>query len=798
MSDTEREFAYRFDLSRYEILEKIGGGAYGTVYKAREAGTGRICACKILNKEIDDRTGRDDLRNLVREVVNMSRALHPAIVKFVGFSAKDAEGRLRPVIVSEFLPRSLQRLVDDESNGLSELDGTDKLMILYGVASAMAFLHEHGIVHRDLKLDNILLDSDKRAKVVDFGFSKCIESAGVDISDSVGGYKGTPLYSSPEILLEHAYTKAGDVYAFGMVAYIVVTNEIPFRGCTLEMLQAKIASGARPNLELIIGSAYRSLIGRCLDHDHTNRPTFADIVKELETNADFITSDIDEGEFFNYVDEIKDSPISFDESPPIISIDQYNELIAEQKREKGREHFILSKNFFFGHDTAVDKRKSADNCKSAAELGDIEGIFNYGLMLFKGDGVAKNDDESERYINLAYQKDENLSFQNFYADDDETREWLNKFKIKKYIELKKELYEHILGFVEDNIVYNTLTDFLDKLNLRANKEEFILFFKLIIDIANNHQRHPNFIDNIKQIIIYYQDDISTTFTNYEIFDLFKSNKLIVLFLFESNIIKMEHRIYLDLIDIEESNGTKYCYFFFPEINKFVQETNIKYKEIETLTNENKRIIDFDVKRHIGENDSYLCWLIRQDQVDEFKIYTYQENISLTSKIKPSIFETNSFLNMNRPTIIEYAAFFGSIKIIKYILNNNSEPSPSLWLYSIHSKNLNLINFLVDNKIQPNESKYDEIQYECIKCHHNCISDYIRSNFMTTSTKRSKHEINNILRYHNYSYFTYSITEKSNFYELCHYCYYELVNFYIKIKENEIKNLINNHISAQII
>ena len=189
-------------------------------------------------------------------------------------------------------------------------------------------------------------------------------------------------------------------------------------------------------------------------------------------------------------------------------------------------------------------------------------------------------------------------------------------------------------------------------------------------------------------------------------------------------------------------------------------------------------------------------LIRQDRVDEFNVYTIQENIQLTSKIKPSIFETNAFLNENSPTLIEYAAFFGSIKIIKYLLTKNVEITQSLLLHSIHSKNFNLINFLLSNKNKLSKSKYAELHNESIKCHHNYIADYIKTNFTVLDIEKLKNEIVNVfLQYQNYSYFSYEMMNESYFFKLCYYGYYEIVNFYIKIKDEEIKETMIAHIQT---
>ena len=101
----------------------------------------------------------------------------------------------------------------------------------------------------------------------------------------------------------------------------------------------------------------------------------------------------------------------------------------------------------------------------------------------------------------------------------------------------------------------------------------------------------------------------------------------------------------------------------------------------------------------------ICSLIRQDSVVDFITHVNRYNISPLSRISPSIFETNPFLIDNTNTsLIEYSAFFGSIQIFRYLLMNNAELTPSLWLYAIHSKNAELIHLLESNEVPPPKSK----------------------------------------------------------------------------------------------
>ena len=104
------------------------------------------------------------------------------------------------------------------------------------------------------------------------------------------------------------------------------------------------------------------------------------------------------------------------------------------------------------------------------------------------------------------------------------------------------------------------------------------------------------------------------------------------------------------------DGNRYCHFFYPEIKEFIGEEKIKELEAELLSQDDQIFDNFNEKRHKGENNSYICTLIRQDSIKDFIIYINRTNLSLKSVIMPSIFETNSFLNDKNPTLIEYAAF----------------------------------------------------------------------------------------------------------------------------------------------
>ena len=170
--------------------------------------------------------------------------------------------------------------------------------------------------------------------------------------------------------------------------------------------------------------------------------------------------------------------------------------------------------------------------------------------------------------------------------------------------------------------------------------------------------------------------------------------------------------------------------------------------------------NFNELRKAGENESYICELIRNDSIDDFIVYVNKRNYSLQSTIVPSIYETNKFLfnkqieryinsgidskqNVDHQlTLIQYAAFFGAIQILRYLQLNKVEITSELYFFAIYGKNPELIHHLEANlfgskvEYKSNNSSnqnIDQNQYtkyleESIKCHHNDIANYLLESF----------------------------------------------------------------------
>lgn len=218
---------FYIELNAYDKLEKIGEGNFGYVFKIRHKESNEKFAAKISKTEINYETSPTILEALNKEINNISKLNHRTIVEFIGFNEKNFENEFKPTIVTEYLKNdSLQTLIDNQLSGRTPDNWTEtkKLINIYGIASAMKYLHENGIIHRDLKPSNILLDESLYPRICDFGFSTSKEQQKEE--EMVGTY----LYLAPEIIKkeDNPYSEKSDVYAFSFILYEMLTLQKPF------------------------------------------------------------------------------------------------------------------------------------------------------------------------------------------------------------------------------------------------------------------------------------------------------------------------------------------------------------------------------------------------------------------------------------------------------------------------------------------------------------------------------------------------------------------------------------------
>ncbi len=229
----------------YLLLQKLGAGGIGEVWKARDTRLNRIVALKF----IAPGQGSSPLRDLLREARAVSALNHPNIVTVYEVGDLPSGHYLAMEFVSgETLRARLRR---------SALPLAEALDLARQMAGGLAAAHKSGIIHRDLKPENIMLRDDGLVKLLDFGLAKLLPWSdqtspfdGTSPGDShtqSGQLVGTFQYMSPEQARGHAVTTASDIFSFGIVLYEMLTLEHPFRGqSTIDTLTAIINKAPEP------------------------------------------------------------------------------------------------------------------------------------------------------------------------------------------------------------------------------------------------------------------------------------------------------------------------------------------------------------------------------------------------------------------------------------------------------------------------------------------------------------------------------------------------------------------------
>ncbi len=260
--------------NRYEVEELVGHGGMSSVYKARDRLLERHVALKILH----DRYTADEefVERFKREARAVARLSHPNIVTVIDRGEDDGH----QFIVFEYIDGENLKELLVRSGRLSV---SDTLELGLQVARALAFAHGQGLVHRDVKPQNVLLNGDGRAKVTDFGIARSLDVDGVT---QTGTVLGTSDYIAPEQASGQPVDTQTDVYSLGVVLYELLAGEVPFRGDNFVAVAMKHVNEPPPNLLDVRRDAPLRLaeaIDRALEKDPKRRfPSMDAFAAELE------------------------------------------------------------------------------------------------------------------------------------------------------------------------------------------------------------------------------------------------------------------------------------------------------------------------------------------------------------------------------------------------------------------------------------------------------------------------------------------------------------------------------------
>lgn len=253
-------------VSHYKILEQVGAGGMGVVFRAHDTKLNRPVAVKILGQEFADMAAR---RRFQREAQTVSSLNHPHILTV--YDTGEFDGR--QYLVTEFVDGGT--LKDWIQKAPRDCETITEL--LTGVADALATAHEAGILHRDIKPENILITSSGYAKLADFGLAK-LEDRGASATRTIteaqtqkGMVIGTIAYMSPEQASGQALDARSDMFSFGVVLYEMLAGRRPFQGASnLELLQQVIHGKPAPLIGKI-PAPLRALVMKTLERNPADR-----------------------------------------------------------------------------------------------------------------------------------------------------------------------------------------------------------------------------------------------------------------------------------------------------------------------------------------------------------------------------------------------------------------------------------------------------------------------------------------------------------------------------------------------
>ena len=270
--ETVVQTAARRKPGRYEIIEEIGRGGMGVVYRAKDTVLDRIVAYKVLPPQVQRNQRVLDM--FLREAKSAARLSHPNIVTIYDTD----KSRDEYFIIMELVDgRSLKELLEEQ--GKFELKAA--ILLITQVLRALAYAHSRGIVHRDIKPANLLWAAkDKQVKITDFGLARVIEEGRRTHTQMAG----TPYYMAPEQILGGVVDHRADLYAAGVTLYEFLTGTVPFTEG--DVLYHQVHTYATPphEIESSVPQELSDLIMRCMAKEAKHRyANIADVLMELRT-----------------------------------------------------------------------------------------------------------------------------------------------------------------------------------------------------------------------------------------------------------------------------------------------------------------------------------------------------------------------------------------------------------------------------------------------------------------------------------------------------------------------------------
>ncbi|MBI4682158.1 MAG: protein kinase [Nitrospirae bacterium] len=251
------------NFGRYQVIKELGRGSMGVVYQAHDPNLDLTVALKVLRQDRGDSTAFT--KRFLREAKALGRLDHPNIIRV--FNVDEAEGNV--YIAMEFIEgESLDKVMAHKKFTADEV-----IELGITIAETLNHAHEKGIVHRDIKPSNILVRSDGRIKITDFGIAH-LDDPTASIQTQAGEILGTPAYMSPEQILSRPVDGRSDLFSAGIILYELSVGIRPFGGDSLAAIFNSITQNDPPLLKEVMPSLPEELslvITKCLQRNPDDR-----------------------------------------------------------------------------------------------------------------------------------------------------------------------------------------------------------------------------------------------------------------------------------------------------------------------------------------------------------------------------------------------------------------------------------------------------------------------------------------------------------------------------------------------
>jgi eukaryotic-like serine/threonine-protein kinase len=261
-------------VEKYEIVDEIGHGGMATVYRARDTRLDRLVALKVMHPHLQG--AKEARQRFAREALTVARLRHPSILEIYDYSGEDSETSF---IATELLTGpTLKQLMEQHPDVPAEIAAC----IAIQVARALGAAHAEGVIHRDVKPENVMLHENRCVKLTDFGIAQLVDVQGMT---TTGQVLGSPAHMAPEQIEGKECDPRSDLFSLGTVLYLLATSELPFSGTNPHQVLKRIMEGKfKDPLQVrpAIGAKLARIIRRLLAVEPANRfQSAGELEKEL-------------------------------------------------------------------------------------------------------------------------------------------------------------------------------------------------------------------------------------------------------------------------------------------------------------------------------------------------------------------------------------------------------------------------------------------------------------------------------------------------------------------------------------